>query len=66
MKAGGPAMVTLLTALIQSCLVNGTITEYWKRGIISPLYKGKGSRNAKLPWHHVAFLPGETFCSNTP
>jgi len=31
LKAGGPAMVTWLTAMFQSCWANRTIPEDWKK-----------------------------------
>jgi len=44
LKDGGPAMVGWLTSLFQSIWSDGVISQDWKKGIILPIYKGKGSR----------------------
>jgi len=63
LKAGAPAMVTWLTALFQSFWASSTISEDWKKGIMLPLYKGKGSRRNCKNYGGITLLscPGKRF-----
>jgi len=44
LKAGGYCTVQWLTKIFQSVWQTGQMPSDWKKGIILPLYKGKGSR----------------------
>jgi len=63
LKAGGYSAVHWLTNLFQAIWNGGTIPEDWKKGIILPFYKGKGSRRDCKNYHGITLLscPGELF-----
>ena len=63
LKAGGPTMVTWLTMLFQSCWSKGTLPDDWKKGIILPVHKGKGSRRDCKNYRGITLLscPGKLF-----
>ena len=44
LKAGGHAVLVMLHAVQCSALYTGIIPTDWKRGLVVPLWKGKGDR----------------------
>ena len=42
LKAGGNAALVSLHAVLCSAWITGIIPTYWKRGLVVPLWKGKG------------------------
>ena len=51
LKYGGPAVVFWLTQIFKGIWVSGCVPDDWRKGIILPFYKGKGSRQeCKRQW----------------
>ena len=43
-KAGGEAMIQGLHRVLTAVWQTGTIPPNWKRGLVTPIWKGKGDR----------------------
>ena len=65
LKASGAAGLQWLTKVIQAVWRSGSIPEDWRKGIILPLYKGKGSRRECKNYRGITLLsvPGKVFAS---
>ena len=63
LKAGGDAVLGSLHAVLSSVWNTGVIPADWKRGIVVPLYKGKGDRQDCNNYRGVTLLsvPGKVF-----
>jgi len=63
LKNAGPDGIKWLTAIFQSVWSSGNIPDDWRRGIILPFYKGKGSRHDCRNYRGISLLsvPGKTF-----
>ena len=63
LKAGGEALLDSLHAVISSTWKTGTVPADWKRGIVVPLWKGKGDRQDCNNYRGVTLLsvPGKVF-----
>ena len=63
LKAGGNAVLMSLHAVLCSAWNTGIIPTYWKRGLVIPLWKGKGDRQDCNNDRRVTLLsvPGEVF-----
>ena len=56
LKAGGDGAVEALHAILRSVWMTGEIPSDWKRGIIVPLWKGKGDRRDCNAYRGVTLL----------
>ena len=63
LKAGGEATTEALHCIMRSVWISGVIPTDWKRGIIVPLWKGKGDRLDCNSYRGVTLLsvPGKIF-----
>ena len=61
LKAAGPDGVEWLTTICRSAWEQGNIPEDWRKGIILPFYKGKGSRHDCHNYRGITLLsvPGK-------
>ena len=62
-RAGGNAALVLLHAVLCSAWNTGIIPTDWKRGLVVPLWKGKGDRQDWNNYQGVTLLsvPGKVF-----
>ena len=62
-KCSGPTAVLFLWQLICSIWTSGIIPSDWKKGIVIPLWKGKGSRHECNNYRAITLLsvPGKVF-----
>ena len=67
LKAGGDAALVSLHAVLCSAWSAGIIATDWKRGLVVPLWKGKGDRQDCNNYRGVTFLsvPGKVFARIT-
>ena len=56
LKAGGNAVLVLLHAVLFSAWKTGIIPTDWKRGLVVPLWKGKGDRQDCNNYRRVTLL----------
>jgi len=65
LKAGGTGSVEWLTMVCQKAWRSDDIPLDWKRGVIVPIYKGKGSRRECRNYRGITLLsvPGKVFAS---
>ena len=63
LKAGGYHTAQWLTKVFQAVWQSGQMPSDWKKGIILPLYKGKGSRRECKNYRGITLLstPGKAF-----
>ena len=63
LKAAGPSGVEWLTAICAHAWTTGHIPDDWRRGVILPFYKGKGSRHDCSNYRGITLLsvPGKVF-----
>jgi len=63
LKAGGYHKAQWLTKVFQAVWQTGQMPSDWKKGIILPLYKGKGSRRECKNYRGITLLstPGKAF-----
>ncbi len=61
LKAGGEAMIRGLHAVLSAVLQFGTIPPDWKRGLVVPIWKGKGDRQDCNNYRGITLLsmPGK-------
>ena len=57
LKACAPQLAHPLTSLFNLCLKNGVIPAEWKSSIITPIYKGKGSKTELDNYRPISVLP---------
>ncbi|KAG0718661.1 Transposon TX1 uncharacterized protein [Chionoecetes opilio] len=63
LKAGGEAMIRGLHAVLTAVWQSGTIPPDWKRGLVVPIWKGKGDRQDCNNYRCITLLsvPGKVF-----
>jgi len=63
LTAGGEMCVGSLHQLFVGVWEQELISEYWRRGIIIPIYKGKGCRTEYASYRGITLLsvPGKVF-----
>jgi len=63
LKAGGTCCTEWLTNIIHKAWDTGTAHDDWKKGIILPFYKGKGSRTDCRNYRGITLLsvPGKVY-----
>ena len=63
LKAGGGAMIHGLNAVLTAVWQTGTIPPDWKRGLVIPIWKGKGDRQDCNNYRGITLLsvPGKVF-----
>ena len=63
LKAAGPDGIEWLTAICRTAWEQGIIPEDWRKGVILPFYKGKGSRHDCHNYRGITLLsvPGKVF-----
>ena len=63
MKSSGPAGVAWLTSIFKAAWNTGQLPDDWRKGIILPFYKGKGSRQDCCNYRGITLLsvPGKLF-----
>ena len=68
LKAGGNAALVSLHAILCSAWNTGIIPTDWKRGLVVPLWKGKGDRQDCNNYRGVTLLsvPGKVFAQIIP
>ncbi|KAG0721870.1 Ankyrin repeat and SOCS box protein 3 [Chionoecetes opilio] len=61
LKTGGEAMIRGLHAVLTAVWQSGTIPPDWKRGLVVPIWKGKGDRQDCNNYHGITLLsvPGK-------
>ncbi|KAG0720355.1 Protein lin-10 [Chionoecetes opilio] len=61
LKAGGEAMIRGLHAVLTAVWQSSTIPPDWKRGLVVPIWKGKGDRQDCNNYHGITLLsvPGK-------
>ena len=61
LKAEGEAMIRGLHAVLTAVWHSGTIPPDWKRGLVIPIWKGKGDRQNCNNYHRIMLLsvPGK-------
>ena len=61
LKAGGEAMICGLHAVLTAVWHSGTIPPDWKKGLVVPIWKGKGERQDCNNYHGITLLsiPGK-------
>ena len=62
LKAAGEAMIRGLQAVLTAVWHSGTIPPDWKKGLVVPIWKGKGSRLQQLTWNNAAQLTRQGDC----
>ena len=60
---GGDSVLEWLTRVCKVCLIEGVVPKDWQRGIIVPLYKGKGDRGECKNYRGISLLsiPGKVY-----
>ena len=63
LKHGGPTVASWLTQVFKGIWASGHIPHNWRKGIILPFYKGKGSRQECKNYRGITLLscPGKVF-----
>ncbi|KAG0723665.1 Dipeptidase 3 [Chionoecetes opilio] len=63
LKAGGEAMIRGLHAVLTAVWQSGTIPPDWKRGLVVPIWKGKGDRQDCNNYRGITLfsVPGKVF-----
>lgn len=63
LKSSGPAGVAWITSIYAEVWSSGCIPDDWRRGVILPFYKGKGSRQDCKNYRGITLLsvPGKLF-----
>ena len=63
LRYGGESVVEWLTRVCKVCLDEGRVPKEWVRGIIVPLYKGKGDRGDCKNYRGITLLsiPGKVY-----
>ena len=63
LKAGGEAMIHGLHSVVTAVWQSGTIPLDWKRGLVTPIYKGKGDQQDCNNYRGITLLsvPGKVF-----
>jgi len=56
LKHGGPAVVCWLTQIFKCIWASGHVPDDWRKGIILPFYKGKGSRQECKNYRGITLL----------
>ena len=63
LKAGGEAMICGLHAVLTAVWHSGTIPPNWKKGLVVPIWKGKGDHQDCNNYRGITLLsiPGKVF-----
>ncbi len=63
LKCGGDAVVEWMLLIYEQAWKRGEVPDDWKKAIIVPLYKGKGSRNECGSYRGISLLcvPGKVY-----
>ncbi len=63
LKYGGEAVVEWMLLIFDRARNKGEVPDEWKKGIIVPLYKGKGSRSECSSYRRTSMLsvPGKVY-----
>ncbi len=63
LKYGDDAVVESMLLICEQAWKNGKVPDDWKKAIIVPLYKGKGSRSECSSYRGVSLLsvPGKVY-----
>ena len=57
LKIAAPAISLSLSRLINHCIDMGTFPSAWKTAKVTPIYKGKGSKDDKNNYRPISVLP---------
>ena len=65
LKYGGSAVVSWPTQIFKGIWVSGCVPDNWRKGIIYPFYKGKGSRQECKNYRGITLLscPRQSLCA---
>ena len=63
LRFGGDSVLEWLTRVCKVCVTDGVVPKEWQRGIIVPLYKGKGDKGDCKNYRGISLLsiPGKVY-----